>query len=206
VSGGGFFQVRQTCPVCGGGGQMITDPCRVCQGAGQVKTRKRLTLKIPAGVETGARLRLAGRGESGMRGGPPGDLYVVMHVKPHELFERQGDDLLCEVPVPFDVAALGGEVDVPTLDGFARLKIAPGTNNGKVFRLRDKGMPSLESYGHGSLHVRVSLEVPVRLNSRQKKALREYQEASEEESYPLAKRLKELAQAFFDRRDAMKNR
>ncbi len=201
VSGGGFFQVRQTCPVCGGTGSIITKPCSACQGGGRVKARKRLTLRIPRGVETGSRLRLAGKGEDGIRGGPPGDLYVVINVRRHEVFERRGDDLFCEVPVPFEAAALGGELEVPTIDGFAKLKLAAGTENGKVFRLRDKGIQNVEGYGRGDLHVRVVVEVPVRLNSREKKALKEFGDAREEGAYPLARELRKRVEAFYERRD-----
>jgi molecular chaperone DnaJ len=203
VSGGGFFQVRQACPVCEGSGSIITDPCVVCRGAGRVKTRTRLNLKIPKGVDTGSRLRLSGRGESGTQGGPPGDLYVVLHVRKHALFDRHGDDLSCQVPVPFDVAALGGEVDVPTIDGYARLRLAPGTESGKVFRLKGKGMPDVEGYARGDLHAVVSVQIPVRLNSRQKKAVKELADAGEEGNYPLIGEYRKLGDAFLERKQAM---
>ena len=203
VSGGGFFQVRQACPVCGGAGTIVQHPCRECQGSGRVKARKRLTLRIPRGVETGSRLRLAGKGEAGGRGGPAGDLYVVLHVKKHELFERRGDDLFCEIPIPFETAALGGEIEVPTIDGYAKLKMAAGTENGKVFRLRDKGIENVEGYGRGDLHVRVVVEIPARLDGRQKKLIKELEESRIDDNYPLAKRSTQLAAAFYQRRDAM---
>lgn len=206
VSGGGFFQIRQTCPVCAGAGTVIAHPCKTCQGAGRVKTRKRLTLKIPRGVESGSRLRLAGKGETGSKGGPAGDLYVVLQVRKHNIFDRQGDDLMCEVPIPFEVAALGGEVSVPTVDGFANLKIDPGTENGKVFRLRGKGIQNVDEYGRGDLHVRVVVEVPVNLNSRQKKAMKEFLEARESGNYPQATDFKARADSFYEKKEALRTR
>lgn len=204
VAGGGFFQVRQMCPVCGGSGTVVTDPCRSCRGSGRVKTRNRITLKIPRGVETGSRLRLSGKGEGGARGGPAGDLYVVIQVRPHDVFDRQGDDLYCEMPVPFEIAAVGGDIQVPTLDGYARLKLAPGTESGKVFRLRGKGMHNVEGYGRGSLHVRVAPEVPAKLSSAQKKMLKEFSGTVAETNYPGEAGFSKKIQAFFERRDAMK--
>lgn len=204
VAGGGFFQVRQTCPVCGGEGSIVLDPCRTCQGTGRVKLQKRITLRIPRGVETGSRLRLKGKGEGGSKGGPSGDLYVVIHVAPHELFERRGDDLFCEVQVPFDVCALGGEVEVPTVDGLANLKLAAGTENGKMYRLRGKGMPSLDGYSNGDLHVRVVAEVPMRLSLRQKRILKDFADCREPDNYPMAARLRQLASVFYEKRDALK--
>ena len=204
ISGGGFFQVRQTCPICNGEGTMIRNPCKTCGGAGRVRARRHIALKIPAGVDTGTRLRLSGKGESGVRGGPSGDLYVVLHVKPHPLFERQGEDLHCVVPVPFDIAALGGTIDVPTVDGFARLKLSAGTPNGKVFRLRNKGIPSHEGYGRGDLHVRVVVEAPGRLSSSQKRLLKQVGESIGPECYPDITRQRELTEAFFERRETLK--
>jgi molecular chaperone DnaJ len=205
ISGGGFFQVRQTCPVCGGQGTMVTNPCNKCSGTGRVKTRKRITLKIPHGVETGSRLRLTGKGEGGVRGGPAGDLYVVIRVKPHALFRRREDDLFCELPVPFHTLALGGNIQVPTIDGFAKLKIAPGTETGKVFRLRSKGMPNVEGYSRGDLHVQVVTEVPVKLNSKQKKALAEFEKLSSDSNYPAVKTFHEQAETFLERKKSMKD-
>lgn len=205
VSCGGFFHVRQTCPNCSGSGTVIKKTCKTCEGTGRVKVRKRLTLKIPAGVDSGSRLRLVGRGESGVRGGPPGDLYVVIHVRDHEIFKRQGDDLYCEVPVPFDVAALGGEIQVPTIDGYARLKIEPGTASGKVFRLRGKGLPNVEGYGHGDLHVRINVEVPVKLTSRQRKAIKEFAESGHAENYPVAANFAEAAARFYERKKTIES-
>ena len=204
VSGGGFFQIRQGCPVCNGEGTMIRHPCNKCNGAGRIRARRRLALRIPRGVETGSRLRLTGKGEGGGRGGPAGDLYVVIHVREHELFERQGDDLLCSVPVSPVLAALGGEVEIPTPDGFAKIKLPPGTPNGKVFRLRDKGVPNLEGHGHGDLHVRVVLEVPTRLSSKQRKLLEDLAASAEEGNYPEAARVHKTAVEFFARRDVLR--
>ena len=204
VSGGGFFQIRQGCPVCNGEGTMIRHPCNKCNGAGRVRARRRLSLRIPRGVETGSRLRLVGKGEGGGRGGPAGDLYVVVHVREHELFERQGDDLLCTVPVSPVIAALGGEIEIPTPDGFAKIKLPPGTPNGKVFRLRDKGVPSLEGRGHGDLHVRVVLEVPTRISSKQRSLLEAFAAATEDGNYPEAARVHKTAEEFFSRRDVLR--
>ena len=200
VASSGFFQVRQTCPVCGGSGQLITKPCGACRGAGRQKTRKRLTLRIPPGVETGSRLRLAGRGEGGVRGGPAGDLYVILHVKSHDLFQREGNDLLCDFPVPMHIAALGGEVEVPSLDGLARLKIDAGTETGRMFRMKGRGVRSVDGYGRGDLHVRVVVEVPAHLNSKQKKALKDFSDTCGTENYPLAQAIRERADAFMKRK------
>ena len=203
ISGGGFFQVRQTCPICGGVGSIVTRPCKTCDGAGRVKERKRLTLRIPKGVDTGARLRLTGKGEGGVRGGPAGDLYVVLHVRPHELFERRENDLYCEVPVPAEVCAVGGDIDVPTLDGYAKVRVEPGTESGRVFRLRGRGMPDVEGYTRGALHVRVVPEVPVKLSSAQKKMLQDFVASSNESNYPVSKQFKDKAEAFFEKKKAI---
>ncbi|MCK5850904.1 MAG: molecular chaperone DnaJ [Kiritimatiellae bacterium] len=206
VTGGGFFQVRQTCPICGGAGTIVTKPCNTCQGSGRVVEHKRLTLRIPRGVETGSRLRLAGKGEGGHKGGPPGDLYVVIHVSQHGLFERRGDDLYCEVPVPFEVAALGGKIEVPTIDGYAKLKLAPGTEAGKVFRLRGKGISNVEGYGTGDLHVRILPEVPVKLSSSQKKLLKELGGLRGEANYPGGEAFRERVKTFYERGEVIKGK
>jgi len=203
VSGGGFFQVRQVCPSCGGSGSIIIHPCSSCQGSGRIKTRKKLTLRIPQGVESGSRLRLAGKGESGFHGGVAGDLYVVLHVREHDVFQRRGDDLYCEIPISFEVAAIGGEIEVPTIDGYAKLKIAPGTESGKVFRLKGKGVPNVEGYGRGDLHVRVVPEVPVRLNGRQRKALADLSLMMESSNFPEKEKLQQKVNVFFDRKKSM---
>ena len=199
VSSNGFFQIRQTCPSCGGAGQTSTHPCRECRGEGRVKGRAQIALKIPSGVETGSRLRLAGKGEGGARGGPAGDLYVVLHVRPHELFQRKDEDIYIEWPIPFHVAALGGEIDVPTLQGPVPLKIPPGTASGAVFRLRGKGVsaPGL-FHGGGDQHVRVLVEVPPRLSSRQKDRLREFAQALGEDDHPQARKARKIADEFYE--------
>jgi molecular chaperone DnaJ len=197
ISASGFFQVRQTCPVCSGSGKMITKPCRECKGTGRQKNRKRLTLPIRAGVETGSRLRLAGQGEGGVRGGPSGDLYVLLHVKPSDLFQREGTELLCEIPVPMHLAALGGEVSVPTLEGMATVKIEAGTETGRIYRLRGKGVPSLDGHGCGDLHVRVVVEVPVRLDSKQKKILKDFSDSCEDSNFPMGQKSRDQAAVFF---------
>ncbi len=201
ISSSGFFQVRQTCPVCGGTGRMVVHPCPSCQGGGRTKVRKRITLRIPAGVGTGSRLRLAGKGESGSQGGTAGDLYVVLHVREHPLFQRQDDDLVCEVPVAADLAALGGDIEVPTLEGMARLRIDPGTESGKIFRMKGKGVPSLEGYGRGDLHVRIAIEVPVNLNARQKKIMKEFRDSASDDNYPLFQATKTRIEAFYRRKE-----
>ncbi|MBN1558084.1 MAG: molecular chaperone DnaJ [Lentisphaerae bacterium] len=203
ISGGGFFQVRQTCPVCNGTGSVITNPCKTCGGSGRVKSRRRLTLRIPKGVETGSRLRLAGKGEGGIQGGPAGDLYVVMHVRRHALFRRDGDDLMCDVPVSFTEAALGEQIQVPTIDGYAKLKLAPGTETGKVFRLRGKGMPNVEGRGRGDLHVRIVAEVPSRLSSRQKELLEALGESWSASNFPTRRRFEKQVEQFFERKQAL---
>ncbi len=199
----GFMQIRQTCPVCGGGGEVITKPCRDCGGAGRVKRRRTLNLKIPAGVETGSRLRLPGKGQGGLRGGPAGDLYVVLHVRQHDLFERHDEDVYCEVPVPFQIAALGGEIDVPTVQGMAKLRIPPGTESGKVFRLRGKGVINAHSGIQGDHHVRVRVEVPQGLSSRQRRALEELGGSLEPANFPGQADFYRRAKVFYDRKSAM---
>lgn len=203
---GGIFQMQQTCPVCRGEGSIIRKPCRTCRGSGRTKAQRKLALRIPRGVDTGTRLRLSGKGEDGARGGPPGDLHVILHVRNHRIFTRHGDDLLCEVPVAPDVAALGGEVEVPTVEGFAKLKLASGTPNGKTYRMRGKGVPALERSGgtQGDLLVRIIVEVPSTLNSRQRKALEEFAAAGEPRSYPEQRKFRDLAEEFMKRREALK--
>lgn len=202
IASSGFFQVRQTCPVCSGSGKMITKPCRDCKGAGRVKNKKRLTLRIPSGVETGSRLRLAGRGEGGVRGGTAGDLYVILHVREHELFQRDGAELLCDVPIPLHVAALGGDVNVPSIDGLVSMHVDAGMESGHMFRLRGQGAPSLDGHGRGDLHVRAIVEVPVKLSSKQKKALKDYADLCSEDNYPLTQKLRERAEQFIKAKTA----
>lgn len=202
VVGGGFIQMRQTCPVCRGEGTIIRSPCKKCGGTGRVKTPRHIALRIPKGVETGSRLRLTGKGESGMRGGPAGDLYVVLHVREHDVFQREDDDLICTVHISPAVAALGGDIDIPTPDGHARIKLPAGTPNGKVFRLRGKGMPTLNG-GCGDLHVRVELEVPAHLSSKARRLLEEFAALTSADNYPEAAKQHKAIDAFFARRDAL---
>ncbi|MBF0471391.1 MAG: molecular chaperone DnaJ [Gammaproteobacteria bacterium] len=170
----GFFSLQQTCPHCQGSGKTIKDPCNSCHGHGRVEKQKTLSVKVPAGVDTGDRIRLSGEGEAGEHGGPPGDLYVQMNVKPHPIFVRQENDLHCEVPVSFVTAALGGELDVPTLSGKVKLKIPEESQTGKLFRLRGKGVKSVRGGQVGDLLCRIVIETPVNLTGRQKELLREF--------------------------------
>lgn len=176
----GFFSVQQTCPTCRGEGKVISDPCGSCRGQGRVERTKTLSVKIPAGVDTGDRIRLSGEGEAGSHGGPAGDLYVQVNVREHAIFERDGRHLYCEVPISFVDAALGGELEVPTLDGRVKLKIPAETQTGKLFRLRGKGIAPVRGGGAGDLMVRVVVETPVNLTSRQKELLREFQQTTDE--------------------------
>ena len=169
----GFFSIQQTCPKCHGSGRFVADPCQTCHGAGRVKQHKTLSVKIPAGVDEGDRIRLSGEGEHGVGGGPSGDLYVQIHIKPHQVFQRDHDDLHCEMPVSFTIAALGGEIEIPTLDGLAKIKIPAETQSGKVFRLRGKGIKGVRSHGYGDLMCHVVVETPINLTERQKELLRE---------------------------------
>ncbi|MEN3113004.1 molecular chaperone DnaJ [Uliginosibacterium paludis] len=171
----GFFSIQQTCPKCHGSGRVITDPCGDCHGAGRVKKQKTLEVKVPAGIDEGMRLRHAGFGEPGVNGGPAGDLFVEIHIKEHPVFERNGDDLHCEMPISFVTAALGGEIEIPTLDGAASIKIPAETQTGKIFRLRGKGIKNVRSGYHGDLHCHVVIETPVKLTERQKELLREFE-------------------------------
>lgn len=171
----GFFSVQQACPTCRGKGSIITDPCGSCHGQGRVEQTKKLSVKVPAGVDTGDRIRLSGEGEAGAEGGPAGDLYVEVQVKPHEIFQRDGADLYCEVPVDFVDAALGGELEVPTLDGRVKLKVPAETQTGKLFRLRSKGVTPVRGGARGDLMCRVVVETPVDLTGKQKELLKEFQ-------------------------------
>ncbi len=173
--GNGFFQVEQTCPKCRGKGTIIDTPCPHCRGTGKVEERKTLKVKIPAGIDDGQRIRMSGRGAPGENGGANGDLYVVVSIKEHELFERDGTDLHLEMPVSFVTAALGGEVEVPTLDGRVTLKVPEGTQSGKIFRLRGRGVKSVRNDGTGDLYVHMVVETPVNLNSQQKDLLRQFE-------------------------------
>ncbi len=169
----GFFSLQQTCPRCHGSGQMISDPCNTCQGHGRVQKSKTLSVKVPAGVDTGDRIRLTGEGEAGENSGPPGDLYVHINVRPHEIFQRDGNDLYCEVPISITAAILGGEYEIPTLDGRVKLKIPAETQTGKMFRLRGKGVKAVRSHTTGDLMCKVAIETPVNLTKKQKELLQE---------------------------------
>src|SRR5690606_38892833 len=175
----GPFSVQQTCPRCRGAGKTIKDPCHVCHGMGAVQDHKTLSVKVPAGVDTGDRIRLSGEGEAGVHGGPPGDLYVQVVVKDHPIFVRDGSDLLCEIPISFVDAALGGELEVPTLDGRVKLKIPSETQTGKLFRLRDKGVTPVRGGPPGDLLCRVVVETPVHLTKRQKELLQEFRDIAD---------------------------
>jgi len=178
----GFFSVQQTCPRCHGSGKMITDPCGSCHGHGRVEEHKTLSVKVPAGVDTGDRIRLSGEGEAGAMGGPAGDLYVVVNVREHAIFQRDGKHLYCEVPISFADAALGGELEVPTLDGRVKLKIPEGTQTGKMFRLRGKGVAPVRGGGAGDLMCKVAVETPVHLDKRQRELLDEFHKTLEGDS------------------------
>ena len=172
----GFFTVERTCPSCHGQGEVISDPCEECGGAGRVARERTLQVKIPAGIDDGTRIRLAGEGEAGLRGGPPGDLYIFLSIRQHEFFQRDGADLFCRVPISMVKAALGGEIEVPTLDGKkARVAIPEGTQSGRQFRLKGMGMPVLNSSRKGDLYIQVDVETPVNLTARQKELLREFE-------------------------------
>ena len=197
----GFFSVQQTCPRCHGTGQMISDPCRDCHGQGRVEEHKTLSVKVPAGVDTGDRIRLAGEGEAGVNGGPSGDLYVVVSVREHKIFQRDGKNLYCEVPISFADAALGGELEVPTLDGRVKLKIPEGTQTGKLFRLRGKGVVPVRGGSAGDLLCRVVVETPVNLTKRQRELLDELRDTLQAEGSnqsPRAKSWFEGVKNFFE--------
>jgi molecular chaperone DnaJ len=196
----GFFTVERTCMTCQGRGQVIADPCSTCGGAGRVSKERTLSVNIPAGVEDGTRIRLAGEGEAGLRGGPSGDLYIFLSIKPHQFFQRDGADLFSRVPISLTTAALGGEIEVPTLDGKkARLKIPEGTQSGKQFRLRGKGMPVLRSHQQGDLYIQVAVETPVNLSRRQRELLEEFEKESlNKNNNPESSGFFAKAKAFWD--------
>ncbi|MEP5759810.1 MAG: molecular chaperone DnaJ [Litoreibacter sp.] len=183
----GFFTVERTCPTCSGMGQIIKNPCKSCNGSGRVQKEKSLGVNIPGGVETGTRIRLAGEGEAGMRGGPSGDLYIFIEVADHPLFQRDGLDLFCQVPVSMTTAAIGGDVEVPTIDGGrSRVKVPEGSQSGRQMRLRGKGMPALRGGGTGEMFIELAVETPVKLTSKQKELLREFEKLSEENNPQLS--------------------
>ena len=172
----GFFTIERTCPTCQGQGQVIKNPCKTCRGQGRVNKEKTLSVNIPAGVDDGNRIRLSGEGEAGMRGGPPGDLYIFLTVQDHRIFQRDGQNIHCRVPIPLTTAALGGDIEVPTLEGArAKVSITAGTQSGRKFRLRGKGMPIMNSHSHGDMYIHTIVETPVNLSKRQKELLKEFE-------------------------------
>ncbi len=183
----GRFVSVKTCDACAGEGKQIKDPCPTCKGAGRLQRERTIEIKIPAGVDTGSKLRVSGEGEAGLRNGPPGDLYVVIRVSSHKLFKREGNDIIVEVPISFAQAALGTEMEVPTLDGKARIKVPEGTQPGTFFRLRGKGIPHLRGYGRGDQHVKVTVNIPRKLSGKQRELIREYAELSGEDVLPAEK-------------------
>ena len=196
----GFFSIQQTCPKCHGTGRCVADPCTSCHGAGRNKQHKTLAVKIPSGVDEGDRIRLSGEGEHGINGGPPGDLYVQIHLKPHAVFQREQNDLHCEMPISFTTAALGGDIEIPTLDAMAKIKIPAETQSGKTFRLRSKGIKGIRSHSHGDLLCHVVVETPVHLTDRQKELLRELEDSSRENAgrhNPRAKSWMDRVREFF---------
>jgi len=197
ISSRGFFHVSQTCPRCHGAGEIIEKPCQKCGGEGRVEKLSRIKLKIPAGIREGTRLRSPGNGEAGIGGGAAGDLYVVVHIKEHNIFYREADDLYCDVPIPFSVAALGGEIDVPTLEGKAFVKVPAGTQSSQMFKLRGKGITNVNGRSHGDLFARLIVEVPSRLNSEQRRKLEEFAALCGEENTPMRKSFFDRAKEFF---------
>jgi len=197
INSRGIFSIAQNCSNCQGAGQVFEKPCKACRSEGRRERSSKIKLRIPAGVDTGSRLRSSGNGEAGFRGGPAGDLYVVLHVKAHSIFQRDGDDLLCEVPVSFIQAALGAEIEVPALDGRAAIKIPPGTQPGTMFRLKGKGMMNVQGYGRGDLHVRINVEVPTHLSAAQKAKLQEFAELCSGKESPISQGFFEKAKSLF---------
>ena len=197
ITSRGFFQVSQTCPRCRGGGQIVEKPCPDCGGEGRLEKPSRIKLKIPAGIADGSRLRSTGNGEAGIRGGPHGDLYVVIHIQEHAIFHRDEDNLYCEVPIPFSLAALGGEVPVPTLDGRAQVRIPAGTQSGQMFKLRSKGIVNVNGRSRGDLLARMIVEVPTKLNTEQKQKLKEFADLMGDENTPIRKSFFDRAKEFF---------
>jgi molecular chaperone DnaJ len=191
----GFFSIQQTCPNCHGTGKVIADPCKACEGAGRTRKYKTLSVKIPAGVDQDDRIRLSGEGEAGVNGGPPGDLYVVVQLKAHAVFQRDGADLHCEMPISFATAALGGEIEIPTLDGHAKLKVPAETQTGQKFRLRNKGIRPVRGSVVGDLYCHAVVETPVKLTARQKEILRELESINQQD--PAAHSPKQ--KTFFDK-------
>jgi molecular chaperone DnaJ len=194
----GLFRISRPCDACRGEGAVVRDPCRGCRGTGRTEGERSIKVRIPAGVEDGMRLRVAGEGEAGIAGGPPGDLYVVIRVQPHPLFERDGPDLVCEVPIPFVQAALGGEIEVPTLEGRVSLRIQEGTQSGKVLRLRGKGLPTVVAETRGDQLVRLFVEVPSRLTARQRELLEQFATESGTDVSPVTKGFVDKLRELFE--------
>ena len=197
ISSRGIFSIAQTCPHCEGSGRVVDRPCKPCRGSGRVDKSSKIKLRIPAGVDTGSRLRSSGNGEAGLRGGPPGDLYVVLHVRPHEMFQRDGDDLLCQVPVSLVQATLGAEIEVPTLNGNAVIKIPPGTQPATLFRVKGKGIKNVQGYGHGDLHVKIDVEVPTHLTAEQRAKIQEFADLCSGRETPKSQSFFEKAKKLF---------
>jgi len=191
----GFFSIQQTCPQCHGTGKVVPEPCPTCNGAGRLKKHKTLSVKIPAGVDQDDRIRLTGEGEAGLNGGPTGDLYVVVNLRPHPMFTREGADLHCEMPISFGTAALGGELEIPTLDGHATIKVPPETQSAQVFRLKNKGIRPVRGSVQGDLYCHVVVETPVKLTARQKELLREFESINDQDPEAHSPR----AKSFFDK-------
>ena len=204
LGGGGFLRIQQTCPTCGGEGSVIEKPCRKCRGSGHVATPQKIALKIPAGVDDGSRLRLSGKGGGGLRGGENGDLYVLLSVRESDIFDRDGLDLGVDIPVSPVLAALGGTVAVPTPEGEAQLRIPAGTPNGKVFRLRGKGVPSLRGGSPGDLDARIVFEVPANLDRRQREALETFQKLASDSTFPEAQSFANKTRVFFSHRGKLR--
>ncbi|HSN52677.1 MAG TPA: DnaJ C-terminal domain-containing protein, partial [Woeseiaceae bacterium] len=197
-----YYSIQQTCTACIGAGTMISDPCENCHGRGRVRKNRTLSVKVPAGVDDGDRIRLSGEGEAGRNGGPPGDLYVEIRVNPHKIFVRDGADLSCEVPISFATAALGGDVELPTLDGNVALKVPGGTQSGKVFRLRGKGVTTVRDPRKGDLFARVAVETPVNLTNDQKELLKKFDKkvrAGGDKHSPRADTWFDTVKRFFER-------
>jgi molecular chaperone DnaJ len=195
----GFFTIERTCPSCQGRGEVIETPCPVCSGSGRVTRERTLSVTIPEGVEDGTRIRLAGEGEAGVRGGPAGDLYIFLSIKPHEFFQRDGADLFCRVPIAMTTAALGGQVEVPTIDGGkSKVKIPEGSESGKQFRLKGKGMPVLRSKQQGDLYIQVEVETPKSLTRKQRELLKEFESASNESTSPASTGFFARVKEFFE--------
>ena len=195
----GFFTIERTCPSCQGRGEVIDDPCPACSGAGRVTKERTLSINIPAGVEDGTKIRLVGDGEAGLRGGPPGDLYIFLSIKPHAFFQRDGADIFCKVPIAMTSAALGGQIEVPALDGSAtRVKIPEGTESGKQFRLKGKGMPVLRSKVVGDMYIQVDVETPKSLTRRQRELLEEFERESHKETSPESSGFFARVKEFFE--------